>query len=436
MAAAETSVDIGKTYGALLLGAGIAFSLSGVVATQCIVYFKQYPGDSNTKKAMVLVSWILDGLHSSFLMYTVHEYFIRFFGDLTRIDYIPWALAVSVVITVSSSDPPRSLVSIPRWMTSAQSLRVPVQLLRAQDLPIERKKLADNHSHRLVSDRSVMLSVYNNCQYTMFTTGLSLTAAVDILITFWLCYFLAQFRAGISPMSTMMIRMVDTLTLYTLENGALTCFAAIASLACWLTMPHNLIFIGLHFVISKLYANSFLASLNMRHQLRQIHGLDPPSGYPSGYYRNPGKGRQGRDPLSRISSSRTADLIITPQQSSPWTTEYTSKDPKTCNLLISVDSDGQVTPRLSSSGQRARTTGMSLPGVPSLLSSVGECGSRVQLQPPSFQSTVRRVKCKCSVDSTAIKRAVTVLHSDHHLFLLAAGNNEAIYPGAFTFQNV
>ncbi|KAJ2927036.1 hypothetical protein H1R20_g10065, partial [Candolleomyces eurysporus] len=71
--------------------------------------------------------------------------------------------------------------------------------------------------------------------------------------------------------------MVDTLALYTLENGALTCFAAIASLLCWLLMPHNLIFMGLHFVIAKLYANSLLASLNMRHQLLQIHGgLDDP----------------------------------------------------------------------------------------------------------------------------------------------------------------
>ncbi|KAJ3516736.1 hypothetical protein NMY22_g14134 [Coprinellus aureogranulatus] len=289
MAAAETSVDIGKTYGALLFGAGIAFSLSGVVATQCIVYFKQYPGDSNTKKAMVLASWILDGLHTSFLMYTIHEYFISSFGDLTRIDYIPWALAISVVITALQTLLVHCFFAHKIFRSSGGNwlITCPIVLLAIARLcsacitTVNMIRLQQFHA---------LLETFPR---TMFTTGLSLTAAVDILITFWLCYFLAQFRAGISPMSTMMIRMVDTLTLYTLENGALTCFAAIASLVCWLTMPHNLIFMGLHFVISKLYANSFLASLNMRHQLRQIHGLDPPEGYPSGYYRNPGKGRQG-----------------------------------------------------------------------------------------------------------------------------------------------
>ena len=113
----------------------------------------------------------------------------------------------------------------------------------------------------------------NHFSRSFFTTGLSLSAAIDVLITGWLCYFLREVRSRIGgPHSTMMIRMVDTLTLYTLENGALTCFAAIASLICWLTMPHNLIFMGLHFVISKLYANSLLASLNMRNELRHLQG--------------------------------------------------------------------------------------------------------------------------------------------------------------------
>jgi hypothetical protein len=64
-----------------------------------------------------------------------------------------------------------------------------------------------------------------------------------------------------------MIKLVDTLTLYTLENGALTCVATTASLICWLKMNNNLVFLGLHFMITKLYANSLLASLNTRKEL-------------------------------------------------------------------------------------------------------------------------------------------------------------------------
>ncbi|KAI0931040.1 hypothetical protein AcV5_005388 [Taiwanofungus camphoratus] len=60
---------------------------------------------------------------------------------------------------------------------------------------------------------------------------------------------------------------IDSITLYTVENGSLTCVTTIVSLVCWLTMSHNLIFLGLHFAISKLYANSFLATLNARKAL-------------------------------------------------------------------------------------------------------------------------------------------------------------------------
>jgi len=67
-----------------------------------------------------------------------------------------------------------------------------------------------------------------------------------------------------------MAHVVNTLTLYTLENGFITCLTTTASLICWLAMPNNLVFMGLHFVIGKLYANSLLVSLNTRKELREM----------------------------------------------------------------------------------------------------------------------------------------------------------------------
>ncbi|KAI0931041.1 hypothetical protein AcW2_000007 [Taiwanofungus camphoratus] len=60
---------------------------------------------------------------------------------------------------------------------------------------------------------------------------------------------------------------INTLTFWAVQNGALTCFVAVASLICWLTMP-NLIFLGLHLIITKLYANALLATLNARKSIR------------------------------------------------------------------------------------------------------------------------------------------------------------------------
>jgi len=120
----------------------------------------------------------------------------------------------------------------------------------------------------------------------IFTTGLSLSAAVDILITGVLCYFLQKMckRATCNSMA----HVVNTMTLYTIENGALTCFTTTATLICWLTMRNNLVFLGVHFVISKLYANSLLFSLNTRQELCEMRKGSPERRWSNASWSPPG----------------------------------------------------------------------------------------------------------------------------------------------------
>ncbi|THG99820.1 hypothetical protein EW026_g2576 [Hermanssonia centrifuga] len=72
-------------------------------------------------------------------------------------------------------------------------------------------------------------------------------------------------RTGFSSMD----QIIDSIMVYTIENGFLTSIVAVASLICWLTMPGNFIFLALHFAITKLYANSLLATLNARTHLKE-----------------------------------------------------------------------------------------------------------------------------------------------------------------------
>jgi len=66
-----------------------------------------------------------------------------------------------------------------------------------------------------------------------------------------------------------MDQIVNTLSLYAIENGLLTSVAIVISLGCWLGMRHNLVFMAIHFVVGKLYANSLLAALNSRRRVRE-----------------------------------------------------------------------------------------------------------------------------------------------------------------------
>ncbi|KAJ3851520.1 hypothetical protein EV368DRAFT_74547 [Lentinula lateritia] len=238
--------DTVTSYASLLLGGLIAFSLTGTVSVQCVVYYRLYPQESERLRELVSTiqnSRLLDLVHSAFIGASLYQYFIAWFGEESQIDVIPWSVAFTVVITIYRSSQKNVYLTAPV---------VFLALLRLREM------IVDKHY-------SVFTRPYPGW---IFTTGLTLSSMVDVLIAACLCYLLHKLKTQMGSTSTMLV--VDTLTLYTLENGFLTGVATTASLICWLTMPHNLSFLGLHFVIEKLYANSILASLNTRKELRDM----------------------------------------------------------------------------------------------------------------------------------------------------------------------
>ncbi|GLB43778.1 hypothetical protein LshimejAT787_1402900 [Lyophyllum shimeji] len=257
-------IPISSTYGALLLGGSVAFALSGIVGLQCVIYFKLYPDDLAKVKAMVCAVWTLDLTHSAFIIASLINYFVTYFGERERIDYIPWSIAFSVVVTAIQTFIAHCFFALKILKSSNKNwfITAPIvilALLRLLAASVSTVEMVRLHQYSAFTKR------YPGW---VFTTGLCLSAGTDVIITGWLCYFLREMRSRMG--STLMIQLVDTLTLYTIETGALTSVATIASLISWLTMPTNLIFLGLHFVIGKLYANSLLASLNTRKELRRL----------------------------------------------------------------------------------------------------------------------------------------------------------------------
>jgi len=99
----------------------------------------------------------------------------------------------------------------------------------------------------------------------LFTLGLTSSAVADILITVSIWVLLRRGRNGVKRTEYIL----DTLIRDCLENGALTSAGTIVSLVCWVSM-NNLIFLGTHFVISKLYSNSLMASLHARRRFRNM----------------------------------------------------------------------------------------------------------------------------------------------------------------------
>jgi len=98
----------------------------------------------------------------------------------------------------------------------------------------------------------------------LFTSGLAISAVTDIIVSAARYYYLRNVRQGYS----MNHEAVDAVVVFTINDGCLTCAVVLASIACWLSMPHNFVYLAIYFSIAKLYSNSVLATLNLRNWYR------------------------------------------------------------------------------------------------------------------------------------------------------------------------
>ncbi|KAG7446813.1 uncharacterized protein BT62DRAFT_88345 [Guyanagaster necrorhizus] len=89
-------------------------------------------------------------------------------------------------------------------------------------------------------------------------------ALCDTSLAISSCYFLRQKRTGYRQTD----EIIDHLIKFSINTGLLTSFASVAGLITYLVVPKTWVYLALCFLISRLYANTFLSSLNTRHILR------------------------------------------------------------------------------------------------------------------------------------------------------------------------
>ncbi|KAF4617319.1 hypothetical protein D9613_005804 [Agrocybe pediades] len=120
---------------------------------------------------------------------------------------------------------------------------------------------------------------------TLGTISLSVGVCTDVITAGALCYYLNRLRTGLESSDSL----VDNLCSYAINTGVLTSTVSIATLVlvlfsilstlCWnglaylylqynAVQENNLYFVAVYFILSKLYAISFMATLNTRRAVR------------------------------------------------------------------------------------------------------------------------------------------------------------------------
>ncbi|KAJ7871189.1 hypothetical protein B0H14DRAFT_2724670 [Mycena olivaceomarginata] len=252
--------DIPTTMGALLIGGFFASMLSGAVNIQALLYFRAYTSDPIEFKLLVFAVWGLDTLHTTFIWAGMWDYLIASYGDTSKINYIPWSISLTVVLTALVTFLVHCFFAHRIWRLSKRNWLMvsPVVILA-----LLRLGSASGTTYQMFHYKA--FDLFKLHARWIFTLGLSVSSAVDIIITGLLFYLFRDTK----PETGHLKDVIDRLMLYAFETGSLTCVGTIISMICWIAMSQNLIFLGLHFFIGKLYANSLLVTLNTRQNVRR-----------------------------------------------------------------------------------------------------------------------------------------------------------------------
>ncbi|KAJ6581257.1 hypothetical protein B0H19DRAFT_500112 [Mycena capillaripes] len=260
------SSNILPTLGAALAGCMIAVGLSAVLGFQTFLYFRIFPSDGRSYKFLVAWLWIADAVHTVLVCTGVWQYIILNFTNTGIVENIFPVIAVTVGMTAIIT---LSVNIFYGWRIHKLSkhnwwLTGPIVFLS-----IVRVGLAFTTTTEMLISKT--FPAFAARFKVLFTSGLAISAVTDVIVSGARYYFLRNLRQGYS----MNHEAVDAVLVFTINDGCLTCAVVIVSIICWLTMPDNFVYLGIYFTIAKFYANSVLATLNLRNWYRHRYVPQP-----------------------------------------------------------------------------------------------------------------------------------------------------------------
>lgn len=258
---AATGLSVDSTLGAVFVGFSVACIVFGIVLTQTFFYFRNYPGDRPHFKIAVFLILLLETADQGFIAHFLYHYSISSFGrpSVLLLAKTTWSLILQLTAGAVVGAIVKSYFALRvwrfsnrnRWITGLIFLLTYGQLGLAFAFTVECFRLPNIYAvHEL---------------QTLGTISLGVGVATDVVTAVALCYFLTQLRTGLKSSDNL----VDNLCSYAINTGVLTSTVSIATLVLYNVMPtNNLYFVSLYFILSKLYAISFMATLNTRRILK------------------------------------------------------------------------------------------------------------------------------------------------------------------------
>ncbi|KAI0687256.1 hypothetical protein C8Q76DRAFT_661365 [Earliella scabrosa] len=258
--------------GGLLIEVFIACILYGITTLQSFLYFQKYQNDTKLLKAFVAAIWILETVHTAFCIQIAYAYAIQGFGHYAYFETINWGVGITVFTEVILSTLVQVFYVRRVWIMSGHA-----KILSGTIALFVVCRVGFGIGSTILSYHYPDWVEFRAHQSSMVTVsgGLGAAALVDVMVALTLSFYLMRGRSDLQKESNSRINLI---MLYAVNTGAITGTASVLSVILYATQKESLVFLGLVEIQGKLYANSFLGSLNARAHIR--NKAAPPQ-YPS-----------------------------------------------------------------------------------------------------------------------------------------------------------
>lgn len=244
-------------WGGSLVATFLAAVIYGITVLQTFYYYNHYyRGDRITWRILVATIFVLDSAAIALLMYCMYYYLVSSWGipemmalDITEfpVEYILTTLLVFLVQGF--------------YINTIRALRAPIIVtITLEALSITALATGLMLPVLQLQLKFILKIVVDGLNHTAFNIARGTALGCDIGIVIALCWLLGMRRTNIKRADDM----ISTLMIFAVQRGVLQAVVQAGELMAYAIKPANIYFLPFHFIASRIYCTSVLATLNSR----------------------------------------------------------------------------------------------------------------------------------------------------------------------------
>ncbi|KAJ3734023.1 hypothetical protein DFJ43DRAFT_177969 [Lentinula guzmanii] len=249
----EISPD--DTVGAAFVGYSFACVVLGVLTSQVSNYYQKYVADPKPVRILVGIVWTLELLHVILISHALYHYTISLFGSVLAIitEHVIWSLVTQVLIAAISGIIAKICFVLRIWKFSRRNIFITATI----------SMIIVAQFGLIIGSYKLQSLFYLSKLRIIGSAALATGALGDVLTAVASSFYLRRLRTGFTESDCL----VNHLTRYAINTGALTSTMSLLTLILYDARPNTFQFMGVYFVLSKTFAVSLMCTLNARKEI-------------------------------------------------------------------------------------------------------------------------------------------------------------------------